>query len=85
MRKIYSVLALFVLFSSLFASGAEEIAAGKALVDAKADCGKLSQEQLESIGEYIMELRADAFAAMAQGTGRHLSSAKKNLECYFSR
>lgn len=30
------------------------------------------------------ELRADAFAAMAQGTGRHLASAKKKLKGYFS-
>lgn len=56
-EKIYGILALLALFGAFFASGADEIAAGKALVDAKADCGKLSQDQLESIGEYIMELQ----------------------------
>lgn len=57
MRKLFGILAVLSLFGALAASGAEEIAAGKALVDAKADCSQLSEGQLESIGEYIMELR----------------------------
>jgi len=33
----------------------EELAEGKRLVDAKAPCSDLSDEQLEAVGEYVME------------------------------
>lgn len=57
MGKIYGILVLLALFGAVFASGADEIAAGKALVGARANCSNLNQDQLESIGEYVMELQ----------------------------
>lgn len=48
---------LLALFGAVFAASADEIAAGKALVDARSNCSSLSQDQLESVGEYLMELR----------------------------
>jgi hypothetical protein len=33
----------------------EEVAEGKRLVESKADCGSLTDEQLEAVGEYLME------------------------------
>src|SRR3989338_5628307 len=80
MGKIYGMLVLLALFGAFFASSAEEIATGKALVDAKADCGKLGQDQLESIGEYIMELRhsGQAHEYMDNMMGGEGSASLKN-------
>ena len=55
-KTIYLLAFLFAGIGILFAqSDADAIAQGKALVDSKASCDNLTQEQLESIGEYYME------------------------------
>jgi hypothetical protein len=56
MKKTFALLVLLVLSVGVFAQEhEEEIAEGKSLVDAKTPCDQLSHEQLEEIGEYIME------------------------------
>ncbi len=80
MGKIYGILVLLALFGAFFASSADEIAAGKALVSAKANCSKLSEDQLESIGEYIMELQhpGQAHEYMDNMMGGEGSASLKN-------
>ncbi len=56
MGKLYAMVALLALIGALFAAD-DMITAGKALVDSKAACDKLTNDQLESIGDYLMELR----------------------------
>ncbi|HQT44642.1 MAG TPA: hypothetical protein PLO51_01570 [Candidatus Micrarchaeota archaeon] len=74
MRKFYGILMFLALFGAAFAANTAEIAAGKALVDARANCTSLNQDQLESIGEYFMELQHpgaahDYVEAMMGGDG----------------
>ncbi len=54
--KIYVLagLALFILFAPALAHG-DAIAEGKELVESKVGCDNLTNEQLEEIGEYLME------------------------------
>ncbi|MEM2138400.1 MAG: hypothetical protein QW568_04900 [Candidatus Anstonellaceae archaeon] len=87
MKKIYGIFAVLALFGALLASGAEEIAAGKALVDAKAECSKLSDDQLESIGEYIMELRhpGEAHEYMDRMMGGEGSASLKNAHIQMAK
>ena len=58
MRKIFS-LSLFIVFligiSFVYAYGEENFAKAEELIKSKILCSELSEEQLESIGEYYME------------------------------
>lgn len=64
MRKIRQAIALFAIVLVVFSFSAaisfahedeEELALGKQLVDSKVSCSDLDDENLEAIGEYIME------------------------------
>lgn len=58
MKKIILIFAILLLSISLVLANGNhqsEIAEGKKLVESKLDCGKLTDEQLEAIGEYYME------------------------------
>ncbi len=56
MSKIFALIVLLVLSVGVFAhEHEEEVAEGKQLVESKADCSSLTDEQLEAIGEYLME------------------------------
>ena len=46
---------LLLVLSLVAASEPEEIAAGKKLIESKISCASLTDDQLESIGEYYME------------------------------
>ena len=54
MKKIYGVIALLAIAGALFAAD-DSIAEGKALVDSRISCDNLTDGQLESIGDYLME------------------------------
>src|SRR3989344_4915954 len=54
MRKAYVMFAILVAFVG-FVAAAEDVSAGKQIVESKADCSTLSDSQLEAIGEYLME------------------------------
>ena len=60
MRKILTLLIMgLLLFGGAVAQEdghASEIEEGRILVDSKADCDTLSDDQLEAVGEYYMEL-----------------------------
>src|SRR3989338_7028712 len=53
-KTIYLLAFLFAGIGILFAQS-DAIAQGKSLVESNASCDSLTQEQLESIGEYYME------------------------------
>ena len=54
--KKYLLLVLVVLFTGIiFAHEEVDVEQAKALIDAKTSCDKLSNEQLELVGEYYME------------------------------
>ena len=58
MKKITSILVIFLLsIVAVLAQGSHDsgIEEGKKLVESKINCDKLSNEQLESIGDYYME------------------------------
>ncbi len=56
MKKMFALLVLLIFSVGVFAHGhEEELAKGKSLVESKASCSDLSDDQLEAIGEYIME------------------------------
>jgi len=58
MKKIMLVFGIFLLSISLVLANGDhqsEIEEGKKLVDSGISCDKLTDEQLESIGEYYME------------------------------
>ena len=58
MRKLLSFLVIFLIASLGFSAAMtqQEIQAAKKLIDTKASCSNLSDEQLELIGDYEMEL-----------------------------
>src|SRR3989344_7358511 len=57
MKKTIFVFALILFLAAGFASAVsqEELNEAKSLIDSKADCKSLSNDQLEIIGEYYME------------------------------
>lgn len=59
MKRIMLIFAIALLVLSIPAYAAEdhatEIEEGRALVESRIDCDELSNEQLEAIGEYVME------------------------------
>ncbi len=69
------ILCFVLLLSAMNVAAVEshdtELEEGKALVDAEVDCAALDDEQLEAIGEYIMEVMhpLDAHDAMHQMMG----------------
>lgn len=54
-KAIIGIILVTLLAMFVFAAEADEIAEGKQLVDSKIACDKLSEDQLEVIGEYFME------------------------------
>lgn len=54
-RKILVFSALFILSISFVFADADEFAEAKKLIDAKTPCSKLTESQLEMIGDYLME------------------------------
>jgi hypothetical protein len=80
MKKTIVLLVLLVLSVGVFAhEHEEEIAEGKSLVEGGADCSSLTDEQLEAIGEYLMETMHPGEAheqmheimGVAEGTPEH--------------
>jgi len=56
MRRIFTVLILFLLSISFVVAHKEDtLAQGEAIVQAKTSCDALSDEQLEAVGEWYME------------------------------
>lgn len=72
MKKTFVLLVLLVVSVGVFAhEHEEEVAEGKQLVESKVSCNELTDEQLEAIGEYIMETMhpGEAHDAMHQMMG----------------
>lgn len=55
MKKMLLFLIIFVFSISLVLADAEEFTEAKKLIDAKTPCPKLTENQLETIGDYLME------------------------------
>lgn len=55
MKKLLVYVLIFVLSISFAYPDAEDFAAAKKLIDAKTPCSKLTENQLELIGDYFME------------------------------
>ncbi len=84
MKKILvtSIILTFLLFMSLVAANeAEEIAEGKKLVESKATCASLTDDQLEAVGEYYMDQihPGDAHKLMDQMMGGEDSTQLKQI------
>ncbi len=79
MGNLHGMIALLALISALFAAD-DSIAAGKALVDSKISCDKLTNDQLEAIGDYLMELRhpGEAHEYMDKMMGGESSASLRN-------
>ena len=55
MKKLFFMAVVLVLVSSVFAHSEDELNAAKQIIDSKVPCDQLSDEELEVVGEYIME------------------------------
>ncbi len=55
MKKILIMILVAIMALSVFAHEAEELEEGKRLVESQTSCDELNDEQLETIGEYLME------------------------------
>ena len=55
MKKLIIFVLIFILSVSFVLADAEEFAEAKKLIDAKTPCSKLTENQLEIIGDYLME------------------------------
>lgn len=75
--KLLSLIILLLLIP--LAAANTDIDQGKQLIDSKADCSDLTKDQLESIGEYIMEQmhpgeaheQMDKIMGLEEGTKEH--------------
>ncbi|MBI2655341.1 hypothetical protein HYX06_02860 [Candidatus Woesearchaeota archaeon] len=55
MKKKILYLAIFILVIGIAAADTEDFAEAKQIIDAKTPCSKLSEPQLEALGDYFME------------------------------
>lgn len=55
LKKILTWILIFVFSMGIVLADAEQLAAAKKLIDAKTPCSKMTEGQLEIIGDYFME------------------------------
>ncbi len=79
-KTIVYFIVLLIILSLVFAHG-DEISEGKELVEKKAKCSELNDEQLEHIGDYLMEKMhpGEAHEMMDKAMGGEISEQLKQM------
>ena len=90
-NKLFFWIALLLISVGTIAAVDDEILVGKKIVEDQVPCGQLSDEQLESVGEYIMETMHPGEAhelmhrmmGIEEGTERHEEFHKAIAERHY--
>ena len=83
MRRIISISVLFLILSlsimSVYAINQDELNQAKTLIDSNISCNKLTNDQLEIIGEATVHLEHDFRASMPEISWREISDFRNVL------
>ncbi len=86
MKKIMIFLMLLIC-SAIFTYAAEDFTEAKSLIDSKVSCAQLSEDQLELIGDYLMEQMhpGEAHELMDQAMGGEGSESLRSVHIKMAR